>query len=54
MTFPDRESNSAPRNHDITADGSFVGVVAVSGETTARSQINLVLNWFAELKQELP
>lgn len=54
VTFPDRESNSAPRNHDVTPDGKLIGVVAVRGETNARSQINLVLNWTEELKQKLP
>jgi|RhiMethySRZTD1v2_1073278.scaffolds.fasta_scaffold00858_15 eukaryotic-like serine/threonine-protein kinase len=55
VTFPDRESNSAPRNHDVTPDGKFIGLVAVRpGETEERSQINVVLNWFEELKQKLP
>jgi eukaryotic-like serine/threonine-protein kinase len=54
VTFPDQESNSAPRNHDITPDGKFIGVVSVSGETNARPQINLVMNWFEELKQRVP
>jgi Tol biopolymer transport system component len=54
FTFPDRQSNSAPRNHDVTPDGKLIGVVAVRGETNARAQINLVQNWFEELKQKLP
>ena len=54
VTFPDRESNSAPRNHDATPDGKFIAVVTARGETNARAQINLVLNWFEELTQKVP
>jgi len=46
------------REHDITPDGKrFVGVVA-SGQTQAGApatpQIQVVLNWFEELKQRVP
>jgi eukaryotic-like serine/threonine-protein kinase len=53
-TFPDRESNSAPRNHDVTPDGKLIGVLVERGETSAKPQINLVLDWFEEVKQKLP
>jgi serine/threonine-protein kinase len=48
----------APRNYDITPDGKrFIGVVvsgqARSGESTA-PQIQVVLNWFEELKRLVP
>ena len=48
------------RNHDITLDGKrFLGVVAAglntaSGALGAAPQIDVVLNWFEELKQRVP
>jgi hypothetical protein len=49
------------RNYDITHDGrQFVaaleagGPQAGSGGRAARRQINVVLNWFEELKQRIP
>jgi hypothetical protein len=54
-TFAERQSNSGRRNHDITPDGKFVGVVAAGeAELNTRLQINVVVNWFEELKQRLP
>jgi eukaryotic-like serine/threonine-protein kinase len=42
------------RNYDITPDGKLIAVVsAVDGEDSA-SQIDVVLNWFEELKRLLP
>ena len=46
------------RNYDITLDGKrFLGVVA-AGQTTsgapAAPQIQVVLNWFEELKARVP
>jgi hypothetical protein len=45
------------RNHDITLDGKFLGVVA-AGQTAsgalAAPQIQVVLNWFTELQQRVP
>jgi hypothetical protein len=45
-----------PREYDIAPDGRFLGVVPRSqrdaGNTDA--QINVVLNWFEELKQRVP
>jgi hypothetical protein len=43
-----------PATYDITPDGKhFLGVVAV-GETTSAQQIQIVLNWFEELKARVP
>jgi eukaryotic-like serine/threonine-protein kinase len=46
---------SARRNHDMTADGRFLAVVA-GGQTMAAgvAQIQVVLNWFEELKARVP
>jgi Tol biopolymer transport system component len=45
------------RNYDITRDGKFLGVVA-AGQTgsgaPAAPQIQVVLNWFEELKARVP
>ena len=38
------------RNYDTLPDGRIVIVT----EETARPQINLVLNWFEELKERVP
>jgi hypothetical protein len=56
--FADRGSGFE-RNNDVTLDGKrFLGVVA-AGQTTASgapavSQIQVVLNWFEELKTRVP
>ena len=46
------------RNHDITLDGKFIGIVAAGQNTAsgapAAPQIQVVLNWFEELKQRVP
>jgi hypothetical protein len=46
------------RNYDITPDGKFVALVdprepGVSG-TSLAPEIQVVLNWFEELKQRVP
>jgi len=53
-SFTDRMSNAGRRSHDITPDGKFVGVVSADSDATTRTQINVVVNWFEELKQKLP
>jgi len=46
------------RNNDITHDGKrFLGVVAagqIASGTPAAPQIQVVLNWFEELKARVP
>jgi serine/threonine-protein kinase len=55
VTFPDRQSNSSSRNHDITPDGKFIGVVSVGQDrSTTAPQVNVVLNWFRELQARVP
>jgi hypothetical protein len=56
MAFTDRTSNSTVRNHDILPDGRFLGVVsaAQAGGGATPERINVVLNWFEELKQRVP
>jgi eukaryotic-like serine/threonine-protein kinase len=50
-------AQTSPRNHDIGPDGRILGIVtagqAASGPVAAQ-QINVVLNWFEELKQRVP
>jgi DNA-binding beta-propeller fold protein YncE len=43
---------SAWRNYDVTPDGKFIGVYAVgeSGSAVMGQEIQVVLNWFEELK----
>jgi hypothetical protein len=54
VKFPDRQSNSSQRNHDITPDGKFIGVVRVDPDrVNTRDQIDVVLNWFDELNGKL-
>ena len=41
--------------YDVTPDGQrFVMLKPVESETSAPTQINVVLNWFEELKQRVP
>jgi serine/threonine-protein kinase len=54
-TFPDRQSNSSLRNHDITPDGKFISVISVGQEgSIATPQVNVVLNWTRELEAKVP
>ena len=48
---------SAPRNFDTMPDGRILAVVAAAQGRTAvpaRSQMEVVVNWFEELKQKVP
>ena len=52
-------SSGSERNHDITLDGKrFLGVVpagqTASGASAAPQMIQVVLNWFEELKARVP
>ena len=49
------DPNSA-RAHDIMPDGRFIGVFGAPGENVVFgvAQINIVLNWFEELKERVP
>jgi len=53
------------REYDVTRDGRFIGVVVAAGQSQtgervfatsggSTQQINVVLNWFEELKQRVP
>lgn len=44
------------RNYDITRDGKFIGFIAPGQNSTAVpvGQLNVVLNWFTELKTKVP
>jgi hypothetical protein len=41
------------RMYDITPDGRFVALIS-SGEQTEVDRMNIVLNWFEELKAKGP
>ena len=44
-----------PRDADILKDGNVVGIVTPDfAQSTANATINVVLNWFEELKQRVP
>ena len=48
-------SNNGPRNYDILPDGRFLGVVpAGQGQVASAPQIQVLLNWFEDLKQRVP
>jgi hypothetical protein len=40
--------------YDVSADGQRFLMVKATAEATAVTQINVVLNWFEELKQKVP
>jgi hypothetical protein len=55
--FSEGTSPANQRNYDILPDGRWVGVVpAAAGQTGApqATQIDVVVNWFTELKQRVP
>ena len=57
LSVPEGSSSSGgPTNHDITPDGKrFIVSVPASGpEAGAPSEIQIVLNWFEELKRLVP
>ncbi len=41
-------------NYDVTPDGQRFVMVKPSEQQGAATQINVVLNWFEELKQRVP
>jgi Tol biopolymer transport system component len=51
-----RNPSNSPRYSDITRDGKFIGVIAADqtqSGTPAAPQIQVVLNWFEDLKQRM-
>ncbi len=40
-------------NYDVASDGRFLMLQSESGEPR-RDRINIVLNWFEELKERVP
>jgi hypothetical protein len=43
------------RNWDAMPDGKrFLGILPVSDAGAGRGQINVVINWIEELKQQVP
>ena len=52
---PYMPSVSASANYDVSADGQrFVMIKPIEQEQAAPTQINIVQNWFEELKQKVP
>ena len=45
---------AAPRSYDVMPDGRFLGVVQSGQPQGGPTQIQIVLNWFEELKQRAP
>jgi len=46
-----------PRNYDITRDGSRFVIVVAAGDSaigTSSERMQVVLNWFEEVKQRVP
>ena len=41
-------------NYDVSRDGQRFLMVKASEQTEAATQINIVLNWFEELKRRVP
>ncbi len=44
----------AGANYDVTPDGQRFVMVQARGQQEEATQINVVLNWFEELKQRVP
>ena len=41
-------------NYDVTSDGQRFLMIKDSAQATSVTQINVVLNWFEELKRRVP
>ncbi len=46
-------SSSVPRHYDAAPDGQHFVILAPNPDSAAR-EINVVLNWFSELKRLVP
>jgi serine/threonine-protein kinase len=52
---PFTPGTTSPRNVDVTANGKFISIVSPDQAGSPGSQqLNVVLNWFEELKQRVP
>jgi serine/threonine-protein kinase len=47
-------SPNSSRTYDLTANGTFIGVVPPAAAATSASEIRVVLNWSEELKRLVP
>jgi len=54
MLFETKFAFSDIAAHDVTADGKLFVIVKPSEKDQAPAQIQVVLNWFEELKQKVP
>jgi Tol biopolymer transport system component len=45
---------SGRRSYDVTPDGRFLASVAAPSETAPASEVQIVLNWFRELRERVP
>ena len=48
------QTGSVGANYDVTADGQRFLMVKGDEQGASANQINVVLNWFEELKQKVP
>jgi hypothetical protein len=52
---PYEQTAATIRNYDVSPDGQrFLMLKPVESQSSAPAQINVVLNWFEELKQKVP
>ncbi|MCZ6753222.1 MAG: protein kinase, partial [Acidobacteria bacterium] len=49
-----QRNSSRVANYNVTPDGQRIVMIQQSGSESAGTQINVVLNWFEELKQRVP
>ena len=54
VLFTGRYSTGAVRNYDISPDGQRFLMIKEADEEEGQGQINVVLNWFEELKRLVP
>ena len=47
-------ATAAARNYDVSPDGQRFLMVKTEVQEQSASRINVVLNWFEELKQKVP
>jgi hypothetical protein len=45
---------SGRRSYDVTPDGRFLASVAPPPDTAPTSEVQVVLNWFRELRERVP
>ncbi len=54
VLFDTVQATAFIRNYDVSAEGRFLSSTESQNEPEPATEINVVLNWFEELKERVP